>query len=213
MPKKDFAHVDTWVFDMDHTLYPADNRLFSQIEVRMSDYFSAVTDLPVAQADQLRLQYWNDYGSSVAGLIKHHRVDADAFLQTVHDIDFAVLTPNIDLKDAIKALPGRKIVFTNGPIQYAKNVLQTLDLADIFDATYGTEHCDLVPKPQRRAYEMIIERACITSETTAMFEDSHHNLIVPHEMGMKTVLVHHDAEADHIHHCAPCLPSFLRRLI
>ncbi len=145
MPKR-FCSCGYLVFDMDHTLYPADNRLFSQIEVRMSDYFSAVTDLPVAQADQLRLQYWNDYGSSVAGLIKHHRVDADAFLQTVHDIDFAVLTPNIDLKDAIKALPGRKIVFTNGPIQYAKNVLQTLDLADIFDATYGTEHCDLIPQ-------------------------------------------------------------------
>jgi putative hydrolase of the HAD superfamily len=213
MPKSHFSHVESWVFDMDHTLYPADNSLFSQIEERMSAYFKKLTGLPAEHADNLRLKYWQDYGASVAGLVANHDVDAAEFLHEVHQIDFSVLSPNMTLNQAISALPGRKIVFTNGPKDYAHRVLAALEMTDLFDGVFGTEHCDLIPKPQRRAYEIIFNTAMIDTGTSAMFEDSAHNLIVPHEMGMKTVLVHGQSEDAHIHHHTSCLPSFLQSLI
>lgn len=212
MPKEQFRHVDTWVFDMDHTLYPANNVLFSQIEVLMLDYFVTATGLAHHDADRLRVQYWENYGTSVAGLIKHHDVDPGDFLHTVHQIDFGVLSPNPELKQAIQALSGRKIVFTNGPQAYAHNVLTALDLHDDFEAVYGTEHSDLIPKPQRHAYEKVFQQAGIEPQRAAMFEDSPANLRVPHDMGMKTVLVHAEHDGPHIHHQTTCLPSFLRQI-
>jgi len=212
MPKADFQHVTEWVFDMDHTLYPANDTLFSQIEVKMTDYVAQITGFDRSQSDALRRHYWDQYGASLAGLVKHHKVDPHDFLHHVHDIDYSVLTPSPDLIAALDLLRGRKIVFTNGPRAYADRVLTQLGLQGAFDDVFGTEDCDLIPKPERRAYEQIFAKASLTPTQAAMFEDSHANLRVPHEMGMKTVLVHHTAEGDHIHHHTECLPSFLRQI-
>jgi len=212
MPKADFQHVTEWVFDMDHTLYPANDALFSQIEVKMTDYVAKITGFDRSQSDALRRQYWDQYGASLAGLVKHHKVDPHDFLHHVHDIDYSVLMPSPDLIATLDLLRGRKIVFTNGPRAYADRVLTQLGLQGAFDDIFGNEDCDLIPKPERRAYEQIFAKASLTPTQAAMFEDSHANLRVPYEMGMKTVLVHHTAEGDHIHHRTECLPSFLRQI-
>lgn len=212
MHKHCFDHLTDWVFDMDHTLYPADNQLFRQIEVLMSDYTHRATGLPRQLADDLRHQYWNDYGASVTGLAEHHGVDARDFLYHTHQIDFSVLTPDPQLKTEISKLPGRKVVFTNGPIAYANQVLQALNLHDIFDHVCGFEYTGMIPKPQPRAYDTVFQTLDIIPSRAAMFEDSHANLKVPHDLGMKTVLIHAKHDGPHVHHQSDCLISFLRQI-
>ena len=212
MPKHCFDHVTDWVFDMDHTLYPANNELFRQIEVLMSDYTHRATGLPRTTADALRHKYWNDYGASVTGLVEHHGIDAHDFMHHVHQIDFSVLTPDPHLKTEISKLPGRKIVFTNGPKAYATQVLDALKLDDAFDHICGFEDAGMVPKPQPRAYDTVFRSLGLTPSRAVMFEDSHENLKVPHNLGMKTVLIHANNDGPHVHHQSNCLVSFLRQI-
>ena len=114
----------------------------------------------------------------------------------------------------IKALPGRRIVYTNGSAPYAERVLAARGLDGLFDAIYGVEHADFKPKPERAAFEMIFQKDGIAPNQAAMFEDDARNLVAPHDMGMRTVHVAPDPfEADHIHHHTDDLTCFLGQLI
>lgn len=212
MLRHSFDHVTDWVFDMDHTLYPAQNQLFQQIEVRMSDYTQRATGLSRDVADHLRRKYWQDYGASVTGLVEHHGIDPHDFLHHVHQIDFSVLTPDPQLKLEISKLPGRKVVFTNGPKAYANQVLAALNLDDNFDHVCGFEDAGMIPKPQPCAYHTVFGSLDLSPSHAVMFEDSHENLKVPHDLGMKTVLIHANDQGAHVHHQSDCLVSFLRQI-
>ena len=214
MPKEHFSHVRDWVFDLDHTLYPPAMRLFDQIEKRMTAFVMRTTGATRDHADLLRKTWWADHGTTLAGLMKHHKVDPDIYLEDVHDISFDALTPDPHLAELIARLPGRKIVYTNGSAPYAAQVLQARGLDAAFDAIYGVEHADYTPKPERSAFERVFSSAGIAPDAAAMFEDDPRNLAAPHEMGMRTVLVGPDAhEASHIHHHTSDLGAFLRKLL
>jgi putative hydrolase of the HAD superfamily len=213
MPKSQFSHVLEWVFDMDHTLYPPHNKLFDQIEILMADYFVKVTGLQKPEADKLRQSYWDKYGASLTGLMHHHEVDPADFLRDVHDIDFSVLDPDHGLNDIIRDLPGRKIVYTNAPRAYAEQTLDRLHMQDMFDAVYALEDADLIPKPNQKAYDIVLNKAGVDPNRAAMFEDSPQNLRVPHDIGMRTVLVHGECRDTHIHHHTPNLSNFLNQLV
>lgn len=214
MPKQDFSHVGTWVFDLDNTLYPPSMRLFDQIEVRMTAYVMNALGIDKAAADVLRAQYWREHGTTLAGLMRLHDVDPTPYLSDVHDIDFSVLSPEPELAEAITSLPGRKIVYTNGCGPYAENVLHARGLGGLFDAVYGVEHADFHPKPDRAAFEMVFAKDGVSPESAAMFEDDPRNLAVPHEMGMRTVHVAPEPLAqDHIHYHTADLTGFLRKLV
>ena len=114
MPKQQFSHVTAWVFDLDNTLYPPHMRLFDQIEVRMTDWVMQALQVDRARADHLRAYYWQTYGTTLAGLMREHDVDPGPYLTDVHDMDFSVLSPDPGLAQSISALPGRKIIYTNG---------------------------------------------------------------------------------------------------
>lgn len=213
MPKQSFSHVTTWVFDLDNTLYPPKARLFDQIEVRMTKYVMDALGVDQPRADQLRKQYWAQYGTTLAGLMREHDVDPAPYLTDVHDISFTDLEPDPDLAAQIRALPGRCIVYTNGTAPYAQNVLNARGLGSLFDAVYGVEHANFLPKPERAAFETIFALDGITTQTAAMFEDDPRNLQAPHQMGMKTVHVAPDPhDADHIHHHTDDLSEFLKKL-
>jgi len=213
MPKEHFSHVNTWVFDLDNTLYPAHMCLFDQIEVRMTAYVMDALGVERDRADFLRGHYWKTHGTTLAGLMREHDVDPAPYLTDVHDIDFTVLSPDPDLRAAIKALPGRKIVYTNGSAPYAENVLEARGLDNMFDAIYGVEHADFHPKPDAAAFEMVFTKDGVAPQSAAMFEDDPRNLVVPHAMGMRTVHVANDPfEQDHIQHHTDDLTSFLRAL-
>ena len=208
-----FSHVDTWVFDLDNTLYPPAVRLFDQIEVRMTQYVMDSVGVGRAEADRLRKHYWATYGTTLAGLMREHGVDPGPYLTDVHDISFDALTPDPDLAACIRALPGRRIVYTNGCRPYAERVIAARGLSGLFDAVYGVEHAGFRPKPEREAFEAIFTQDGTDPARAAMFEDDARNLAAPHAMGMRTVHVAPDpAPADHIHHHTDDLARFLSGL-
>ncbi|SDW29557.1 pyrimidine 5'-nucleotidase [Litoreibacter albidus] len=213
MPAKHFSHVQTWVFDLDHTLYPPEMQLFDQIEVRMANWVMKELGVDRPEADRLRAKYWREHGTTLAGLMRVHGVEPDGYLLDVHDIDFTVLTPDPMLRRAITALPGRKIIYTNGTAPYAENVLKARGLSGLFDATYGVEHADFHPKPDRAAFEKVFATDGLDPTTSAMFEDDPRNLAIPHAMGLRTVHVAPAAlPQDHIHHHTDDLRGFLTQL-
>lgn len=211
--KPGFGHVRTWVFDLDNTLYPPAARLFDQIERRMTAYVMQALNVPREEADRLRADYWRLYGTTLAGLMHEHGLDPHPYLVDVHDISFDALTPDPDLRDAIAALPGRRIVYTNGSAPYAERVIAARGLSGVFDAVCGVEHAGFRPKPERAAFEAVFARDGLDPATAAMFEDDIRNLAAPHAMGMRTVLVTPAAEpAPHVDHHTDDLPGFLAAL-
>jgi putative hydrolase of the HAD superfamily len=214
MIKSSFSHVRAWVFDLDNTLYPQDVALFGQIEVLMTDYVAEALKVDRVEANRLRDHYWKSYGTTLAGLMAEHDIDPDPFLVAVHDIDFSVLPPAPELADLIRALPGRKIVYTNGTAPYAQNVLTVRALDGVFDAVYGVEHAGYRPKPEQAAFETVFALDNLSPEQGAMFEDDIRNLVAPHALGMRTVLVSSKPVHDnHVHHQTSDLTVFLSQLV
>ena len=211
-----FSHVRHWVFDLDNTLYPPQVPLFSQIDRRMTAYVMRTLGVDHAEADRLRHDYWRDYGTTLAGLMAHHGTDPQEFLVEVHEIDFTVLEPDRELRARIEALPGRRIVYTNGSAPYAERVIEARGLAGIFDAAYGVEDAGYHPKPRREAFDTVFALDGLDPKRAAMFEDDARNLAVPYGLGMRTVHVAPSAlpkaESAHIHHHTDDLTGFLSRL-
>ncbi len=202
------------MFDLDNTLYPPAMRLFDQIEEKMTAYVSRALGVSRENADRLRTSFWEQYGTTLAGLMREHDVDPHDYLIAVHDISFDALSPDPHLAELIAELPGRKIVYTNGSAPYAAQVLAARGLEAAFDAIYGVEHADFAPKPERAAFERVFARDGLVPTEAAMFEDEPRNLAAPHQMGLRTVHVAPEpAPADHIHHHTDDLAAFLRRLI
>src|SRR6056297_4358395 len=210
MPKKHFAHIETWVFDLDNTLYCPSVRLFDQIEVKMTEYVMQALKVDRDEADRLRDHYWRDHGTTLAGLMREHDMEPHDYLVAVHDISFDALTPDPGLRTRISVLPGRRIVYTNGSAPYAERVIEKRGLTGVFDAVYGVEHAGYRPKPDREAFDAVFARDGLTPARAAMFEDEPRNLAQPHAMGMRTVHVApRQHPADHIHHHTADLSGFL----
>ncbi len=208
-----FSHVRAWVFDLDNTLYPPSVGLFPQIQHRMTAWVMDRLNLGKTEADALRRSYWARYGTTLSGLMREHGIDPLPFLAHVHDIDFSELAPDPDLRSRIGGLPGRRIVYTNADTPYALRVLAGRGLDGIFDAVYGVEHADFLPKPERRAFERIFALDGLDPSRAAMFEDDPKNLRAPHDMGMKTVLVAPEPlAAPHIQHHTDDLARFLAQV-
>ena len=213
MPAERFHHVTNWVFDLDNTLYPPAARLFDQIEIRMTHFVMQALGIERTEADRLRRHYWALYGTTLAGLMHEHDVDPGPYLTEVHDISLDHLAPDPALRAGIAALPGRKIVYTNGCAPYAERVVAARGLSGLFDGIYGVEHAAFRPKPDRAAFETVFARADITPARAAMFEDDPRNLAVPHALGMRTVHVAPaPVEAPLIEHHTDDLAGFLTAL-
>jgi putative hydrolase of the HAD superfamily len=214
MVRQELSHVKTWVFDLDNTLYPPSAKLFDQIEVLMTRFVMTALDVDHATANHLRDHYWQKFGTTLAGLMREHDVEPGPYLDEVHNIDLGHLEKDMELRALISDLPGRKIIYTNGPQIHALKVTEARGLSGIFDAVYGVEHANFLPKPERAAFKVIFDLDGLDPATAAMFEDDHRNLQAPHEMGMRCVLVgpEHREIVDHIHHQTEDLSAFLERL-
>ncbi len=214
MPRDQFTHVTTWVFDLDNTLYPPEMGLFPQIEVRMTAWVMRNLGLDQACADALRRDYWQRYGTTLSGLIAEHGIDPLDYLADVHDVDFTVLRPSPELARVIARLPGRRIIYTNADGIYARKVLSARGLDGVFDAIYAIEDAGFHPKPQARAFRAIFDKDGLDPSRAAMFEDDPKNLAVPHQLGMTTVHVAPTPHvAEHIQHHTADLHGFLKALL
>lgn len=213
MPHIVLRDCRAWVFDLDNTLYAPSVRLFDQIEAKMVAYVMRTLDVDRDHADHLRHRYWQAHGTTLAGLMAEHAIDPEPYLEEVHDISFDALEPDHDLHRGIDALPGRRIIYTNGSAPYARRVIKALGLEGLFDAVYGIEHADYQPKPRAEAFARVFEQDGIITAGATMFEDDARNLAVPHALGMHTVHVADAAEpAPHIRFHTTGLAQFLMQL-
>ncbi|WP_226780504.1 pyrimidine 5'-nucleotidase [Oceaniglobus trochenteri] len=213
MHRDAFSHVTTWVFDLDHTLYPPEARLFALIETRMTTWVMQTLGVDRPEADHLRRHYWAHYGTTLAGLMREHDVDPASYLAEVHDISMDSLTPDPLLAARIAALPGRRIIYTNGSAPYAERVIDARGLSGLFDAIYGVEHANFLPKPERAAFDTVFAADGLHGPSAAMFEDDPRNLLEPHAMGLRTVHVGPvRGEGAHIHFHTDNLSDFLSHL-
>ena len=212
MVKDNFSHVMLWVFDLDNTLYHPSARLFDQIQVKMTRYVMEALNVDKAEANRLRSLYWRQHGTTLAGLMREHDLDPVPYMIDVHDISQDHMQKDPDLAAQISALPGQKVVYTNGSAPYAERVLASRGLSGLFDGIYGVEHADYLPKPEQAAFEQVFAQAGVVTKKAAMFEDDPRNLAAPHQMGMRTVHVAPDPhDADHIEYHTDNLTAFLRQ--
>ena len=186
---KKLSHIETWIFDLDNTLYPATCKLFDQIAVRMTDYMVARMNISAAEATTLRHGYFKKYGTTLRGLMLEHNFEPHGFLDYVHEIDYSPVAHHPALGAAIAALPGRKLVFTAGTRPHAMNVLNRLGCAHVFEEIFDITDCHFIPKPDARPYEIFLKRHAVAPERAAFVEDLMENLEVPRAMGMTTILV------------------------
>src|SRR5690349_6596243 len=221
--QRGFSHVETWVFDLDNTLYPHDLNLWQQIDDRIRAYVSDFLKVSPDEAFRVQKDYYKRYGTTMRGLMAEHGLDPDHFLDFVHKIDHSPLEPNPTLGDALEKLPGRKLILTNGTKKHADAIMRRLDVHTHFEDVFDIIAAELEPKPSQRTYESFLKRHEVDPAKSAMFEDLARNLEVPHALGMTTVLVVPPAtrevvregwelagrEAPHVDYVTDDLPVFL----
>ena len=225
-PARSFGHVETWIFDLDNTLYPHHVNLWQQVDERIRDYIAEFLKVTREEAFRLQKDYYRRYGTSMRGLMTVHGMQPDDFLDFVHQIDHSPLEPNPALGEAIERLAGRKLILTNGTRRHADAVLARLELDRHFDGVFDIIAAELEPKPSPATYDRFLRTHDVAAGKAAMFEDLARNLAVPHALGMTTVLVvpEHSREvfregwelqgrdAPHVDHVTDDLVSFLRDL-
>jgi len=223
-PSPDFSRIDTWIFDLDNTLYRADSNLFAQIDERMTHYIARHLKLSPEDAQRLQQIYYRKYGSTLSGLIAVDGVEPEHFLAYVHDIDLSLLAPDEMLNQAFSRLPGRRFVFTNGCRHHAERVLERIGLANSIDDIWDIRTLAFTPKPQRAAYDRIVAVAKFAPQNAAMFEDMARNLMPAYALGMTTVWINNGfpwshqgpdypvVARRHIHHEIDDLAEFLHAI-
>ena len=184
-----FAHVDTWVFDLDNTLYPAGTDLWPKIDERITLWMMALYGLDGLSARALQKFYYKRYGTTLRGLMETDAIDAETFLAFVHDIDRTSLAADLPLAAAIGALAGRKLILTNGSRFHALATAEALGLSGLFEDVFDIVAGDLVPKPEPAAYDRFLARYGVDPTRAVMVEDIPRNLVAPKALGMTTVLV------------------------
>lgn len=224
--KRDFTATTTWIFDLDNTLYPSACNLFAEVDTRMGEFIAKYLGVPVPYARHLQKSYYRQFGTTLSGLMKVHKLDPQPFLDYVHDIDLTPVDPSPELAAALEALPGRRIIYTNGSHRHAERVAEKLGVLHLFEDICDIAACEFVAKPSPDAFDRMIKRHAIAPGEAAMFEDMPHNLEAPHALGMTTVLVHSDYPdhpvqtqmrnwrelPQHIHYSTDCLTTFLKAL-
>jgi len=211
-PRPDLRRVETWLFDLDNTLYPAETGFMKLIEVRMTDFVERRTGLPREEARALQKKYWTELGTTLAGLMKHHDVAPEEFLDEVHDVSLDLLEPDPRLIAALERLPGRRLIFTNGSGPHAERVLQKLGIAHLMEDVFHISSADYLPKPARSTFEKMAAALRVDPRGAAFFEDSEKNLAPAADLGMTTVLVGLNAPAStapFVHHRTDDLAGFL----
>ncbi|MDA1090228.1 MAG: pyrimidine 5'-nucleotidase [Proteobacteria bacterium] len=188
-PKYRLIQAECWVFDLDNTLYPSTSDLFSQVDQRMTRFIADFLDMSLPEAAELRRTYYLEHGTTLAGLMALHGMHPEAFLDYVHDIDLTAVTPDPVLNQALSRLPGRKVIFTNGPTNHAVRILERLSISHHFEDIYDIVGADYIPKPKPEPYDALMRRCKLKPSLTVMVEDLARNLIPAAEMGMTTVWV------------------------
>jgi len=196
-PLDRFSGRDTWVFDLDNTLYPAECDLFAEIDQRMTDFVARFLRLDRETARATQKKYYAEHGTTLNGLMTMHGMEPEDFLAHVHEIDLSPLPRSAALANAIGALPGKKYVYTNGSRRHADRVTEYMGLNHLFDGRFGIEDSAYTPKPAQTSYDAFCQNFSIAPQESVFFEDLSRNLAPAHAMGFATVLVQSDKDWSH----------------
>jgi len=204
------------VFDLDNTLYPARCALFTQVDHRIGQFVERHLGLDSEQSRTLRRRFHVEHGSTLRGLMTEHTIEPEGFLNFVHDIDYGVLDRNARLDTLLAALPGRKLIYTNGSTRHAVSVLSRLGITHHFPTIFDIAAADYWPKPFAEPYQRLIATAIIDPNKTVMVEDTVRNLGPAAACGMTTVWVRPEpsnAAPDFVHHPVADLEDWLARVL
>jgi len=181
-----------WIFDLDNTLYSGKTRVFEQVSKKMSEYISKKLNVSVVEAKEIQKNYFHEYNTTLNGMIKNHKIEADEFLEFVHNIDIDFLKKDPMLIEELKKLDGKKIIFTNGSRKHALNVTKRIGIDQYFDDIFDIIDCEFIPKPAIQPYKKLVEKHKIDPKLCGFVEDIARNLKPAYEMGMKTVWIEND---------------------
>ena len=216
---KAFQSIKFWIFDLDNTLYAGKTKVFEQINKRMSKYISEKLNVSVEQAKKIQKKYFYEYNTTLNGMIKNHKIDANEFLEFVHDINIDFVKEDPELKKELKLLEGKKFIFTNGSKKHALNVTKKIGINQYFDDIFDIIDSNFVPKPAMEPYKKLVEKHKIDPNLCVLIEDIARNLKPAYEMGMKTVWIENDepwakkfSDSDFISFKTNNLSEFLKQI-
>ena len=181
--------INTWIFDLDNTLYSADSGIFQQVHKLMGEFIAKNLNMELSEAKKLQSKYYKQHGTTLRGMMDNHGVDPDYFLEEVHRLDYSIVGPNEKLNNELKSLKGRKIIYTNANKQHVVDVLQKINLSNFFDEVFDIKMANYIPKPEIKPYQQIIDLFNIDSKSSAMFDDIAKNLVPAKKVGFTPVWV------------------------
>jgi len=208
-----------WIFDLDNTLYSGETRVFEQVDKRMSKYISEKLNVSILEAKKIQKNYFYKYNTTLNGMMKNHKIEANEFLEFVHDIDIDFLKKDMPLGEELRKLEGKKIIFTNGSKKHALNVTQRIGIDQYFDDIFDIVDCNFIPKPKMEPYKKLVEKHKIDPNLCVLIEDIARNLKPAYEMGMKTVWIENKepwaakfSDSDFINYRTKNLTEFLKKI-
>ena len=216
---KVFQSIKFWIFDLDNTLYAGKTKVFEQVNKRMSKYISEKLNVSVEQAKKIQKKYFYEYNTTLNGMIKNHKIDANEFLEFVHDINIDFVKEDPELKKELKLLEGKKFIFTNGSKKHALNVTKKIGINQYFDDIFDIIDSNFVPKPAMEPYKKLVKKHKIDPNLCVLIEDIARNLKPAYELGMKTVWIENDepwakkfSDSDFISFKTNNLSEFLKQI-
>ena len=181
--------INTWIFDLDNTLYSADSGIFQQVHKLMGEFISKNLKMDMVEAKKLQSKYYKQHGTTLRGLMDNHGVEPDYFLDEVHKLDYSIVGPDEILNKELEKIQGRKIIYTNANKKHVVDVLERINLANFFDEIFDIKMANYIPKPEIRPYEQIIDIFNINPSSSAMFDDIAKNLVPAKKVGFTPVWV------------------------
>ncbi len=189
---KDLIKIKYWIFDLDNTLYSGQTKVFEQVDKKMSAFIAEKLNINIQEAKKIQKEYFHKYNTTLSGMIKHHKIDANEFLEFVHDVNLDFLEKNKELEKEIARISGKKIIFTNGSKAHAENVTKKIGINKLFDGVFDIVDANFMPKPSMESYKKVIQKYKIEPQYCIFIEDIARNLKPAHELGMKTVWIKND---------------------
>jgi putative hydrolase of the HAD superfamily len=216
---KKLQAIKCWIFDLDNTLYSGKTRVFEQVDKKMSKYISEKLNVNIVEAKEIQKNYFYEYNTTLNGMINNHKIDADEFLEFVHDVDIDFLKKDSLLNEELMKLDGKKIIFTNSSRKHAMNVIRKIGIDQHFDDIFDIVDSEFVPKPDIVSYKKLVEKHKIDPKLCVFIEDIARNLKPAYEMGMKTIWIENDepwarkfSDSDFINYKTNNLPEFLKQI-
>jgi len=215
---KELDKIKYWLFDLDNTLYSGQTKVFDQVDKKMSSFISKKLNVNLEEAKKIQKDYFQKYSTTLTGMIKHHKIDANEFLDFVHDVNLDFLHQDKGLENELSKIRGKKIIFTNGSKAHAANVTKKIGIDKLFDGVFDIVESNFIPKPSMEAYKILIEKYKIEPQYCILVEDIARNLKPAYELGMKTVWIKNDepwaaefANENFINYRTENLTNFLKK--